>query len=197
MMAVYLFSLIVGGGLLLLSLLGGEGGDLEVDGALDLDGLGDAGDVGSAADATDASAASKIFSLRSLIYAVFGFGGTGVLLTGLGVTGPSTLVSAIVTGLLAGAMVSVVFGYLRRTDSGAKVGDEALEGLTGHVVLPIDAGSPGAVVIVRGERRLRLRALPHGTAEGDPSAWKRVLVVEVENGIARVAPLEEDRLLDS
>jgi hypothetical protein len=197
MMAVYLFSLIVGGGLLLLSLLGGEGGDLEVDGALDLDGLGDAADVGSAADATDASAASKIFSLRGLIYAMFGFGGTGAVLTGLGMSGPGTLVGAIVTGLLSGAMVSVVFGYLRRTDSGAKIGDEALEGLTGHVVLPIDADSPGAVVVVRGDRRLRLRALPHGTVEGDPSNWQRVLVIEVKNGVARVAPLEEDRLLDS
>lgn len=197
MMAVYLFSLIVGGGLLLLSLLGGEGGDLEVDGALELDGLGDAADVGGAGDAPDASAASKIFSLRGLIYALFGFGGTGVALTGLGIGGSSTLVSAIVTGILSGAMVSIVFGYLRRTDSGAKVGDEALEGLTGHVVLPMDAESPGAVVVIRGERRLRLRALPHSTVEGDPSAWKRVLVVEVQDGVARVTPLEEDRLLDS
>lgn len=197
MMAVYLFSLIVGGGLLLLSVLGGDGGELEVDGALDLDGLGDAGDVGSAADATDASAASKIFSLRSLIYAMFGFGGTGAVLSGLGMTGPATLVGAVVTGLLSGAMVSAVFGYLRRTDSGAKVGDEALEGLAGHVVLPIDADRPGAVVVVRGDRRLRLRALPHRTVEGDPSSWERVLVIEVENGVARVAPLEEDRLLDS
>ena len=192
MMAVYLFTLIVGGGFLLLSLLGGEGGDVEIDGALDLDGLGDAAEIGSG----DASAA-KVFSLRSLIYAAFGFGGTGAVLTALGLTGLPTLISAGITGLLAGTMVSVVFGYLRRTDSGAKVGDEALEGLTGHVVLPLDPDSPGAVVVVRGDRRLRLRALPHGSARGDPSEWERVLVVEVEGGIARVAPLEGDRLLDS
>lgn len=193
MMAVYLFSLIVGGGLLLLSLFGGEGGDLEIDGALDLDGLGDAAELASA----DA-AASKVFSLRSLIYATFGFGGAGALLTYLGAAAATTLVAAVVTGVLSGAMVSAVFGYLRRTDSGAKLGDQALEGLAGHVVLPIDADSPGAVVVVRGDRRLRLRALPHGTVlEGDPSEWDRVVVVEVEGGIARVAPLEEDRLLDS
>ena len=191
MMAVYLFSLIVGGGLLLLSLFGGEGGDLEVDGALDLDGLGDAAEVASG-DGAD----SKIFSLRSLIYAVFGFGGTGAVLTSLGAAAATTLVAALVTGFLSGGMVSAAFGYLRRTDSGAKLDDRALEGLPGHVVLPIEAESPGAVVVVRGDRRLRLRALPYGAVEGDPSEWDRVVVVEVEGGIARVTPLEGDRLLD-
>ena len=192
MMAVYLFSLIVGGGLLLLSLLGGEGGDVEIDGALELDGLGEAGEIG----AGDAPAA-KIFSLRSLIYAVFGFGGTGAVLTALGMTGPFTLAAAVVTGVLAGAMVSAAFGYLHRTDSGVKPGDDALEGLAGHVVLPMAENSPGAVVVIRGDRRIRLRALPHGTVHGDPSEWDRVVVVEVEGGVARVAPLEGDRLLDS
>lgn len=192
MMALYLFSLIVGGGLLLLSLFGGEGGDLEVDGALELDGLGDAADIG----AGDAGAA-KIFSLRSLVYALFGFGGTGAALTALGMSGPLTVAGALVTGVLAGAMVSLVFGYLQRTESGARLGDQALEGLAGHVVLPMAPDSPGAVVVVRGDRRLRLRALPHGTVHGDPSGWDRVVVVEVEGGVARVAPLEGDRLLDS
>ncbi|MEJ2539763.1 MAG: hypothetical protein P8188_07315 [Gemmatimonadota bacterium] len=193
MMAVYLFALILGGGLLLLSLLGGEGGDVDV-GDLELDGLGDAGDLGS--EGGDASA-SKIFSLRSLIYAVFGFGATGALLTTLGLPRPVTLGGAIVTGLLAGAMVSATFGYLHRTESGTKLGDEALLGLTGRVVLPIERERPGAVVVIRGDRRLRLRALPHSSGEGEPAGWDRVLVVEVVDGVARVAPLEEDRLLDS
>lgn len=198
MAALYLFSLILGGGLLVLSLLGGEGGDVDV-GELELDGLGDAGDaadLGSASDAADGSA-SKIFSLRSLIYALFGFGGTGTLLTALGMAGPATLAAALVTGLVLGALVSLVFGYLHRTESGAKLGDDALLGLTGHVVLPMSEGSPGAIIVLRGDRRIRLRALPHGTADGDPSAWDRILVVDVDGGVARVTPLEEDRLLDS
>ena len=82
MAAVYLFSLILGGGLLVLSLLGGESSDVDF-GELELDGLGDVGDaadLGGAADAADAhGAASKIFSLRSLIYALFGSGLGGEL----------------------------------------------------------------------------------------------------------------------
>jgi membrane protein implicated in regulation of membrane protease activity len=199
MAAVYLFTLILGGGLLVLSLLGGESSDVDL-GELELDGLGDVGDAADlgGAEGPDADGtASKIFSLRSLIYALFGFGGTGSLLTALGITGTATLLAAAVTGLVLGALVSIVFGYLHRTESGAMPGDEALLGLTGHVVLPMSAESPGAVVVLRGDRQLRLRALPHASGRGDPSEWERILVVEVEGGVARVTPLEDDRLLDS
>ena len=58
-------------------------------------------------------------------------------------------------------------------------------------------GSPGAILVLRGDRQLRLRALPHASGRGDPSEWERILVVDVEGGVARVTPLEEDRLLDS
>ncbi|HSM06817.1 MAG TPA: hypothetical protein VK858_19480 [Longimicrobiales bacterium] len=200
MAAVYLFSLILGGGLLVLSLLGGESSDVDF-GEIELDGLGDVGEaaeLGSAADASEAhGAASKIFSLRSLIYALFGFGGTGTVLSFLGASSTATLVAAAATGLVLGAVVSLVFGYLQRTESGAMLGDEAFRGLTGHVVLPMSEGSPGAILVLRGDRQLRLRALPHASGRGDPSEWERILVVDVEGGVARVTPLEEDRLLDS
>lgn len=198
MLALYLFSLIFGGGLLLLSLLGGEGGegelDLELDTAdLEVEGLADAGEVDGGGEA-----AAKIFSLRSLIYALFGFGATGSLLTWLGVGTLPTAVTAVLGGLLSGALVSLVFGYLHRTDSGALPGDADLVGLPGRVVLPLGPGtSHGAVVVERGGRWIRLRALPHSTADGDPEAWGRVVVVEVEGGVAQVAPLEDDGLLDS
>lgn len=198
MLALYLFSLIFGGGLLLLSLLGGEGGegelDLELDtGDLEVEGLADAGEVDGGGEA-----AAKIFSLRSLIYALFGFGATGSLLTWLGVGTLPTAVTAVLGGLLSGALVSLVFGYLHRTDSGALPGDADLVGLPGRVVLPLGPGtSHGAVVVERGGRWIRLRALPHSTADGNPEAWGRVVVVEVEGGVAQVAPLEDDGLLDS
>ncbi len=202
MAALYLFSLILGGGFLLLSVLGGDSeADVDFDagldlgdGGLDLDGLaGDAGDgIESIGDAADSGqdAASRIFSIRTVVYALFGFGATGTILTRLGISMPTTLAFSLVAGAAAGFLVSMVFHFLVRTDSGAHPGDEALLGLTGDVTLPIGLGRPGTVAVERGGRRLSLRALPHATAHGDPESWKRVIVVEIDGSIARVAPLE-------
>lgn len=181
MTALYMFSLVLGGGLLLLSLFSGDGGEaeLDVDGAAELDG----------ADA-------KVFSLRSLIYAAFGFGATGMLLSRLGASSAVTAAAAVITGLVAGAGVTAVFNYLRRTESGSIQGDTALVGAAGRVVLPLSGETPGAVVVARGGREVRLRALPHPAGEGDPGTWARILVVEVEHGIARVVPVKGDTLLE-
>lgn len=187
MSAVYIFSLVLGGGLLLVSLLSGDGGDADVDVDLDLEMEGDAEMDGAAA---------KILSLRGLIYAAFGFGATGTLLSALGVGAVATAAAAAGTGLAASALVTWTFNYLRRTASGDLPGDQAFQGVPGRVVLPIAPESPGAVVVSRGGREIRLRALPHATAAGDPGGWREIMVVEVEAGIARVVPIKGDTLLD-
>jgi hypothetical protein len=218
MAALYLFSLVLGGGFLLLSLLGGESdGDVEFEGGLDLGDAGDmeldglAGDMleitgdaleitGEAMEATGdlgdhgQSAASRIFSIRTVVYALFGFGATGTILTQLGVGMLTSLAFALVGGFASGLLVSMVFHFLVRTDSGAHPGDASLLGLTGTVTLPIGDGSPGLVAVERGDRRLSLRALPHSSARGNPGDWTQVIVVEIERGIARVAPLEAEEL---
>ncbi|HSG49122.1 MAG TPA: hypothetical protein VLA43_14980 [Longimicrobiales bacterium] len=186
MSAVYIFSLVLGGGLLLVSLLSGDGGDAELDVDVDVD-----VDAGGEMD----GAAAKILSLRGLIYAAFGFGATGTILSRLGVGTVATAGAAAVTGLAASVLVTWTFNYLRRTASGDLPGDQAFLGAPGRVVLPLSSGSPGAVVVSRGDREIRLRALPHDTAEGDPASWRRIMVVEVEAGIARVVPIKEDTLL--
>ena len=216
MAALYLFSLVLGGGFLLLSLLGGESdGDVDFDGGLD---LGDAGDLqldglemdGLAGDgleitgdAMDASgdlgdhgqdAASRIFSIRTAVYTLFGFGATGTILTQLGIGMITSLAFALVGGFASGLLVSLVFHFLVRTDSGAHPGDASLLGLTGTVTLPLAESRPGLVAVERGDRRLTLRALPHSSAHGDPEEWTQVIVVEIERGIARVAPLKAEEL---
>jgi hypothetical protein len=211
MSALYIFTLVLGGGFLLLSVLGGESdGDVEFDGGLD---LGDAGDLeldGLAGDALEITgeameatgdlgdhgqgAASRVFSIRTVVYALFGFGATGTILTQLGVGMLTSLTFAVLGGLASGALVSMVFHFLVRTDSGAHPGDESLLGLTGAVTLPLAEGRPGLVAVERGDRRLSLRALPHSSARGNPEEWTQVIVVEIERGIARVAPLEAEEL---
>ncbi len=63
-------------------------------------------------------------------------------------------------------------------------------------MLPLSQGSAGAVLVQGGGRQIRLRALPHSSAEGEPDTWHEVVVVDLEGGIAHVAPLEEGHLLE-
>jgi hypothetical protein len=236
MVALYVFSLVVGGGFLALSVfgdlfgghgdvefdsdLGGFDGHLELDaggidvdvGGMDLDAGGldlDAGgvdmdvghldvDVAHAELTADAGhLATKILSIRTVFYSLFGFGAVGSLLTFVW-TGDPLLTAgfAVVGGLASGAVINTAFGYVRRSESGVLVGEGGYAGVQGRVTLPIRPEIPGLIVVERGGRRVALRALPHASAQGDPSTWKEVLVVEMERGVARVAPVEEGMLLE-
>lgn len=215
MLSVYIFSLVLGGSFLLVSVLGDVfdaevdvDSDFDADLALDAGDATDALDAGDAGDATDAvdvthssgaadaaqgSAAAKIFSIRGLIYGLFGFGAVGSTVTWLGGTGfVATLVSAAVGGLLTGGMVTVLFNWLKANSASNRPGDSGFVGLRGTITLPVGDGSVGTVMVERGGRRIALRALPWGPAEGDPQAWRDVVVMEMDRGIARVAPIEED-----
>lgn len=191
MLALYLFSLVLGGGALAVSVLGdafGGAGDLDME-----------MDAGADADAGDAHA--KIFSLRAMVYALFGFGAVGTALTlwvpALAV--PVRLGFALAGGVASGALITALFRWLGATESGAPPDDTTFVGLSGAVTLPLSAGTPGAIAVERGARRYTLRALPHATGgppSGDPAAWTSVVVVEMEGGVARVAPVDEDLALE-
>ena len=252
MLALYLFSLVLGGGFLSLAVfgdlfgghgdadfdsdLGGMDGHLELDaghvdldvghidadlggidadvGGLDVDVGGvdvDAGDLdlaGAHADleATHAelqadagSLAAKIFSIRTIFYSMFGFGAMGTLLTYAWSGNPFlTAGLAVLSGIASGSIVNAAFGYVRRTESGMLQSEVTYEGLPGRVTLPVRWESPGKVVVERCGRRVELRAYPHASMAGksDPTTWKKVFVVEMVRGVARVAPVEEDMLLE-
>ncbi|MFH1763876.1 MAG: hypothetical protein ABIF09_06770 [Gemmatimonadota bacterium] len=237
MVSLYVFSLILGGGFLAMSVLGdlfGGHGDVELDGdlggfdghleidaggldldaggldldagGLDLDGGGlemDAGhlDVDAAhaeLDADAGSLASKIFSIRTLFYSLFGFGSVGTLLTFVWSGNPLlTAAFAVVSGLSSGAVINSAFAYVKRSESGMIQAEASYAGLSGRVTLPIRPEIPGRVVVERGGRRVELRALPHPSGQGDPSMWRSVFVVEMEKGVAQVAPIDESMLLGS
>lgn len=234
MVALYLFSLVLGGGFLAFSvlgdLLGGHIGDADFDadfdahldtgdldlggadadlGGLDADVAGvdmdaDAGgfDHGVDADTAHAThAAAKIFSLRSAIYTLFGFGAVGSLLTWIWGGDAQVLTAgfAVLGGLLSGATINLAFGYVRRSESGAQLPDASLEGLSGSVTLPLATNAAGRIVVEQGGRRVALRALPHPSAaeEAEPDTWRNVLVVEMKDGVAYVVPAEDDLLLES
>jgi len=226
MIALYVFSLVLGGGFLGMSLLGsvfGGHADLDhgmagVDGGLDHDMAGGdlhghAGDAGGWHHHGDldhhgaghhgvdhqGSVAAKIFSIRTVTYWLFGFGAVGTLLTWLWAGGSplATAALAVGTGVASGSFANLVFGWVRRSESGALEAEDSYSGHTGRVTLPI-AGSGGLIRVEKAGREVELRALPHASAldRGDPAKWKSVVVVEMEHGVARVAPLDNEQLLN-
>jgi hypothetical protein len=203
METVYLVCLVVAGGLALLSAFGdfldfGVDGDaaLDLDVDLDFDTDADFADVGDTQLETGSAPVASIFSLRALLFALFGFGAAGTLLTALGAApgSPLTLALSVGAGLSVGLSVGVLLAYLKRSDTHSRPGDEGFRGLTGRVILPLGADSPGQVVVRRGQREHTVRALPHPAAHSEPAGWKRVMIVEMKSGIAYVGPLEDDEV---
>lgn len=181
MIKLYVFSLVVGGGLVLLSLMS----DL-FDSDVDVDGDGGLGDASFA----------KLLATYGLLYFALGFGATGtVLAVAMGVSPSLHLPAALGTGFLSGLAASKIIHYLKRSDTGHRIGDDSWGGSYGTVLLPIEGARPGEVRVARGHRQARLRALPHASAASgdDPGAWSDVMVIEVRDGIAYVVPSESTR----
>lgn len=198
---IYMFCTIVGGAFALLSAVGDLFGDADVPVDIDAD-----FDVDSVADLSDALSTdadvgylASIFSIRSLIFAVLGFGATGLLLMtfGAGPDAPLTVGLASGAGLTVGSVVGWFLGFLKRSDTGPRLAEGSFRGLTGRVTLPLAEEAPGRIVVTRGEREHTVRALPFPRDEEaagvDPEEWTDVFVVEMRDGVAYVEPLDEDR----
>jgi len=182
---LFWLALIVGGGLLVLSMAGDVLG-IEAHGAdalhSDLDAHGDA-------------QWGRIFSLRNATYFSFAFGAVGVLLNSIwgGAHQPISFAIAGMTGLAAWALSMTTFRYLKRTESGARLDDRVLVGRVGEVTLPIRKDGTGKIQITSAGHTQELLALPFGTEEpADPESWRSVVVVEVQDGVALVTPYSED-----
>ena len=176
MFSLYLFTLIVGGGLLVFSLVGGHDGH--------------DGDLGHDAHGHDSV---KWLSLRTLTYFLFVFGGVGAVLTKTWHVAamPLVLLLSVFAGVGVGGAASAAFNYLRKTDSGMRDSDDSFVGLTGRVSLPISAGGMGKVMVQRGDRTYELLARPKDSAAKGAANWKSVIVVEMNRGTALVTPLDD------
>ncbi len=186
MLTAYIFSVVVGGGILALSLFGDFfDSDVDADAGVDLDAGADV--------AVDGTEIARLLSLRALVYVLFGFGGAGLVLHLIWGGAQPVLTAAIAAGmgLGSGALVTTVFGYLKRTEAGAIQGEAALVGLRGEVVMAIAAGDTGEVRIRSGERQYRMRARSDDLEGGEAAleAGRVVMVVDVKDGVAYVAPV--------
>lgn len=200
MYQIYLFCLVLAGGLAVLSAFGDladtDAMGLDLDSGLDLDAGMDAdpdfaGDGAGSAPGDSGFDWARVLSLRGLLYAVFGFGLAGVLqiwLLDASPAGPVTLGTAVVSGLGLGWVTDRLVDLIRGVSTPDRVGDVGFEGCVGRVLVPIRKQSPGRVRVLREGRTFDIRALPHGRPDSDPTEWTEVIVVEVRDGFALVVP---------
>lgn len=181
MTALYWFALVVGAGMYLFSAFAGHG-----------HGDGHAADVHHSGDADHGTEAFRILSIRNATYFLFAFGVSGVLLNWMwgGRWGLLTALVATTLGALGGAISALTFGWLRRSESGEMPGDASLQGALGRVTIPLAASGTGKIIVTRGGRELELLARPFDEAAEQPERWTEVLVVDMRQGVALVAPNE-------
>jgi hypothetical protein len=181
MTALYWFAMVVGVGMYLFSALAGAGHH-EVGDHVHVDG-----------DTHHDIDSYKLLSLRNATYFLFAFGVTGVTLDWLwgGTRGLLTALLALFIGATGAGLSTLVFGWLKKSDSGEMPGDRAWLGASGDVVLPLSSGGTGKIFVSRGGRSQELLARPFDADAARPETWSTVMVLEIRDGIALVAPNEE------
>ena len=149
MFGVYVFCAVVGIPLLLLFAAGGgdvegEIGGFDVDVDADVGGFDLDADVGSDVDVSgvdsgfgDVSALRRI-PISSYVSAIAFFGGVGVVSTLLDVGATTTLVMAIVLGMVAAVVNTAFFRFLRASQSDSQLTDRQIEGRIATVSVPIE-----------------------------------------------------------
>jgi hypothetical protein len=175
---LYWLALVLGGGLGLLSLIGGSI-ELQID-----------------HEVADPDA-WHILSMRSATYFLFAFGAVGLLTHAAGTGSVWSLMAALFTAFVSAFSSAALFRYLNRTSSGAVPSDASLVGLTGAVVLPLRRGVGGKIVVYRAGREIELMARPFEDDAADSENWDQVVVVEVSGGTALVTPYPDLHRLPS
>ncbi len=163
-MHLYLFCLIVGGGLLLLSLLGQ---DLHAESDHELPGLGEA---------------ASFLSLRTLVNVMAFFGLGGVAAHYINLSGSAQLVFALLCGLLVGA-ISAFTMHLARQRGNLHTQAAPLVGRVGKVLIVSQADQPGKLeLIVAGQYEQLLFKSQEPVQLGD-----EVLIIAEQQGILEVS----------
>lgn len=176
MLPIYIFAAILGGGLLLIGMLGGEG------------------DGGDAMD-TDLHVGGKVspwkhaFSFQTAAYALAAFGLTGTALSLVGATRLPTLLASAVMGGGAGALAGVLFGWLKRSQGGFAESSDHYIGGIGRTEVRIPANGRGRIELLHKGRSFTLAAVSTG---GEIDRHEYVVVLDVVDGVALVdrAPKE-------
>jgi hypothetical protein len=208
MLGIYILAAMLGGGLLLFSVISGafhgvgdvdatgvdahvagidadvSGGDIQV-GGMDAD-----HDIHIGHD-TPGLLVLGLFRPRNLIFCLTAFGLTGTLLTVTGKPPDSTLTLSLVMGGGAWLLTFGVFTWLRRTDIGVDaISEVEVEGRPARVVLPMAPGEPGRIVCLVADRELYLTARPAADVTRALEAGSEVVILRIEGGVAEIIPFD-------
>ncbi|MDI1447828.1 NfeD family protein [Polyangium sp. 6x1] len=190
---VYLFSLVVGLGILLVQIVSGGKGDADAGDAHD----GDAGGKELAKDfsgkalattpaGTGASDILAFFlSLRFWVFTLLGFGMSGSLLHLFALAGPVVIfVLAATSGLSSGLFAQLAFRFVAQGSASTSADVTRAGGSVGRVLVPVGKDKVGKIRIVLKGQSVDLLARSDGEeiARGD-----HVLVEDVEGDVARVS----------
>ena len=221
MLGIYILAAVMGGGLLLFSVLSGahhDASDVEVSGldtdvsGMDVDVAGVDVDVSGVdvagadvdvhvdhdMDVGHAGAGELVLGLfkpRNIIFFLAGFGLTGTLLTLTNNPEASTFAFALAMGGGAGLLTHAVFLWIRRSESGLDaVSERDIEGRPATVVLALAPGQPGRISCLIGDREqyCTARLAPEVTRPLSPGS--EVVVLRIEDGVAEVIPFDTPEL---
>ena len=200
MTGVYWGCLILGGGLVLVSLLsqGDDGMDADVDVDIDVD--ADAGfEFDADADAADGghldavhgTALSQWLSLRFMVYFLAVFGAFGLILTYVAKSNPTfTLAVAAICAIVVGQTVHRIFRYLKQTSGGGETRPADYVNKLARVTVDLARGRKGQVALqVRGTRRCISAVARH--EDGTFASGDDVVVVSYRAGVAEVVSRDE------
>ena len=196
MIWLYIAAAIFGGGFVLPMLLGSldldadadfdvDGGadfDLDADGDIDLD-TGD-GVIGGVTDWV-----SSLLSFRALVFFAAFFGAVGIVLTVMDYSEPMPFIAALGLGGFAGVINARLMAYLKRSEVSSHLTQREISGSTARVVLPIAPQRRGRVEISVSGQPTFMVALPFKREQSEMAPGSQVVVVEVREGTAYVAPL--------
>lgn len=182
MLPIYVFSAILGAGLLLLGMVSGDADAADTD-IIDVETHLGAHDAGW----------KKALSFRVFAYALAAFGLTGAGLTLLQSDPLLTLAGATVMAVFGGGLAGALFGWLKESESGFAETSASYIGGIGRAELRIPAGAGGSG---RGRIELvhrgRAFTLPAVSRAGEIERNEPVIVLDVVEGVALVdrAPRE-------
>ncbi len=188
MTGVYLFFALVGGVLAAVMTFGG--GDIDADADLDLDFDAEADlDTGDLAEGAG-SALSSLLSFRTLVFVSAFFGLTGLVLPLVGAGRLTTLVLALAVGGFAGFVNDRLLRYLKQSSGDSRITDEVYTGARAKVSVPVDGGRRGRVTIDVDGRSVAMVAEAYRDLHQTFQQNEDVIVIEVKNGVARIAPMD-------
>lgn len=203
MIWLYLAFAIFGGAFVIPMVLGGLDADVDVGGDLDIG--GDVGELSADLDMggdmdldldTDGllggvgDFVSSLLSFRSLVFFAAFFGFAGMVFSWFDFTEPAPLLTAGVLGFIAAAANSQLFRFLKSSESSSHVTDRELHGQQASVVVPLGPGRKGRIRADINGQPHYLVALPFRSGDDEHyGVGEPVVVIEIEDGTALVAPL--------